>query len=257
MTVSVTHSTNGHIGEIQFAKPPLNFACPELLSKIADAIDMFDADREVRCIVLSSEGKSFCAGADLAGDESLNADDAMDSFGDIYGQARRIFARKKPMIAAIQGAAIGAGIGLALAADFRVAAPAARFSANFVRLGFHQGFAISVTLPRVVGQQRAAWMLLSAARIKPDDALAWGLADRLSGENDLMDVARAMAGEIAENAPLALRAVRKTMGDGFLDQIDAAIAHEHQQQALLKPTADYAEGVASVFERRAANFTGQ
>ena len=218
---------------------------------------MFDADPAVRCILLSSEGKSFCAGADLAGDDSIAKGDGMASIGELYVQAKRIFSRAKPMVAAVQGAAIGAGLGLALTADFRVAAPAARFSANFVRLGFHQGFAISHTLPRLVGEQRAAWMLLSAARIKPEEALGWGLVDRLSGEANVMEAARTLAGEIAANAPLALVAVRRTLVGDLAEQVDAAMRHEHEQQTVLKPSADYAEGVASVFEWRGANFTGR
>jgi len=257
MSIEVTTGVNGAIGEIRFAKPPFNYACPELLRQIADAIDLFDADPAVRCIVLSSEGKSFCAGADLAGDESLTTGDGMDAISRLYEQALRIFRRKKPLVAAIQGAAIGAGLGLALAADFRVAGPGARLSANFVRLGFHPGFALTVTLPRLVGAQKAAWLFLSAERAKPEDALAWGLVDRIASGDDLMSEARAFASEIAENAPLALVAIRQTLVAGLADACEAAMRHEHEQQTILKATADYAEGVASVFERREARFTGQ
>jgi enoyl-CoA hydratase/carnithine racemase len=257
MSIEITAGRNGAIGHIRFAKPPLNYACPQLLRQIADQIDIFDADPEVRCLLLSSEGKNFCAGADLAGDESITASDGMASIASLYEQAIRIFRRKKPMVAAIQGAAIGAGLGLALTADFRVASPTARFSANFVRLGFHPGFALTQTLPRLLGEQKAAWMMLSAERVKPEAALAWGLADRLAGEDDLMDVATAMAGEIGENAPLALVAVRQTLIAGLPEQLEAAMRHEHEQQTILKATADYAEGVASVFERREAKFTGR
>lgn len=256
MSISITTQISGHVGEIRFAKPPLNYACTELLRQIADRIDAFDADPQVRCLLLWSEGKSFCAGADLAGDEAITSTDGMDSIAQLYAQAQRIFARKKPMVAAIQGAAIGAGLGLALTADFRVAAPAARFSANFVRLGFHPGFGLSHMLPRLLGHQRAAWLLLSAARIKPGEALDWGLVDRLSGQDDLLDTARALAGEIAENAPLALIAVRQTLIAGLAEELQRTMRHEHTQQAWLKQTGDYAEGVASVFERRAARFTG-
>ncbi len=263
MTITVTRaftpstSGNGAIGEIIFSKPPLNYACPEMLGQIADAIDAMDADNAVRCILLRSEGKAFCGGADLAGDASLTGNHAMDAISGLYAQAMRIFRRKKVIIAALQGAAVGAGLGLALAADFRIAAPAARLSANFVRLGFHPGFALSCTLPRLVGEQRAAWMMLSAERVKPDAALAWGLVDRLAEPEALVDGARAMAAEIAQNAPLALLAVRKTMQAGLADAAEAALAHEHAQQAILKQTDDYAEGVASVFARRDANFTGR
>lgn len=257
MSIDVITSVSGHIGEIQYSKPPLNYACPELLSRIADAVEAFDADPAIRCILLSSEGKCFCAGADLAGDESLTSEDGMDSVARLYAQALRLFRRKKPMVAAVQGAAVGAGLGLALAADFRVAAPAARFSANFVRLGFHPGFALTYTLPRAIGEQKAALMMLSARRTKPAEALAWGLIDRISGEDDVLEQARTLAAEIAENAPLALVAVRKTLVGGLADAAQAAMKYEHGQQSMLKQTGDYAEGVSSVFERRPANFTGR
>jgi enoyl-CoA hydratase/carnithine racemase len=257
MTIEIAANRYDAIGHIQFAKPPFNYACPELLRQIADQINAFDADPAVRCMLLSSDGKSFCAGADLAGDESIASRDGMTSIASLYEQAIRIFARKKPMVAAIQGAAIGAGLGLALTADFRVASPTARLSANFVRLGFHPGFALTQTLPRLVGEQKAAWMMLSAARVKPDEALNWGLVDRVSGDDDLMNAASAMAAEIAENAPLALVAVRQTLIAGLPERLEAAMRHEHAEQTILKRTADYAEGVASVFERRDANFLGR
>lgn len=257
MTISVTTTSRGHVAEVRFARPPHNFASPELLEKIADALEAVDADPELRCSVLSSEGKSFCAGADLAGDESIAGGEGMASIGQLYVQAERIFRRKKPMVAAVQGAAIGAGLGLALAADFRVAGPGARFSSNFTRLGFHPGFAITHTLPRVVGTQRAGWMMLSSERVKPDAAFAWGLADRLAPEGGVAEAALAMAGEITTNAPLALVAVRATWADGLADRVVAALRHEHEEQTALKGTADYAEGVASVFERREANFIGR
>jgi enoyl-CoA hydratase/carnithine racemase len=257
MTIQVSTTCVGHIGEIRFSKPPYNYACPELLGSIADAIDAMETDDAVRCIVLSSEGKSFCAGADLAGDSSLTSGDGMESIARLYAQALRLFRRKKPVVSAIQGAAIGAGLGLALATDFRVASPAARFAANFVRLGFHPGFALTHSLPSLIGQQKAAWMMLSATRVKPDEALLWGLVDRISGPDDVLDQARAMATKIAENGPLALAAVHRTLRMGRVEGAEAAMRHEHAQQAVLKSTEDYAEGVASVFERREANFIGR
>lgn len=255
MTVTITR--HGHVAEIVFDAPPHNFASVEVLKRIADAIEAADADPEVRCLVLASEGKSFCAGADLAGDEQIVGEGGMDSIGLFYHHAERMFRRTKPMVAAIQGAAVGAGLGLALAADFRVAGPGARFVCNFVRLGFHPGFAITRTLPAVVGHQRAGWMMLSAERVKPDDAHAWGLADRLCAAGEERAKAQRMAQEIATNAPLALLAVRKTWLGEIGDDVVSATRHEHTQQTILKATADYAEGVASVFERRDAKFVGR
>ena len=255
--ISVTTQVEGHVAEIRFAKPPHNYACPELLHGIADALEEIDARADVRCSLLIAEGKAFCAGADLAGDESIASGDGMAAIGALYVQAERLFRRRKPMVAAIQGAAIGAGLGLALTADFRVAGPRARLSANFVRLGFHPGFGLTYTLPRLIGTQKAGWMMLSAERMKPEDALAWGLVDRLAEEDALVDEARRMAREIAANAPLAVVDVRATLMAGVADGAAAAMKHEHARQTLLKTTEDYAEGVASVFERRDANFQGR
>lgn len=257
MSITVNTSRRGHVGEIRFARPPHNFASPALLSQIADALEAFDTENAIRCTVLASEGKSFCAGADLAGDDALTGDGGMDTVGQLYAQALRLFRRKKPMVAAVQGAAVGAGLGLALCADFRVASPAARFAANFTRLGFHPGFGLSHSIPHLIGAQRAAWMMLSSARIKPEEALQWGLIDRLVAEDALVDEAHNMAAEIAENAPLALLAVRATQQAGYADAIEATLRHEHTQQTILKATSDYKEGVASVFERRAARFEGR
>lgn len=257
MTIAIETDVHGVVGEIRFARPPHNFACPDLLRGIADALEAFDAEPQVRATVLVAQGKAFCAGADLAGDESIAGAAGMDAIGGLYTQATRLFRRAKPMVAAIHGAAIGAGLGLALSADFRVAGPGARLSSNFVRLGFHPGFGLTVTLPRLLGPQRAAWMMLSAERVKPADALAWGLVDRLAPAGEERATALAMAAEIAANAPLALLAVRATVTAGLADDVTAAMRREHAEQTALRATADYAEGVASVFERREANWTGR
>jgi enoyl-CoA hydratase/carnithine racemase len=254
----VTAEVSGQVGKITFANPPLNFATTDMLKEIADAIEAMDKDPQVRCLLLQSIGKQFCAGADLQhGDANAEGDAGVSAIDRMYAQAARLFQRRKPMIAAIQGAAVGAGLGLALSADFRIAAPEARFSANFVRLGFYPGFGLTCTLPRLVGQQRASWMMLSAERVKPQDALVWGLVDRLVEAGSLAASAEAMANEVAENAPLSLLAVRNTFAGQLGDEVKAAMKRELANQAELRETHDYAEGVASVFERRAANFIGK
>lgn len=246
------------LGIITLANPPLNFLSVELLAEIADAVDACDADPRVRVIVLRAQGKTFCAGADLVGGAAGESGaDGLAAIRRLYDQALRLFRRRKPMVAAIGGAAVGAGLGLALSADFRVATPVARFSANFVALAFHPGFAISHTLPRVIGGQRAGWMMLSAARVKGGQALEWGLVDRLVEADDLDAAAQAMAQEMAVNGPLALMAVRATMVRGLADAVAATLDHELAEQAILRETADYAEGVAAVFARRPARFTGR
>jgi 2-(1,2-epoxy-1,2-dihydrophenyl)acetyl-CoA isomerase len=138
--------------------------------------------------------------------------------------------------------------------DFRVAAPEARFSANFARLGFHQGFGLSVTLPRLIGHQAAAEMLYTGRRVKGDEAVEMGLADKLAPLESVRDAAHEWAPEIALSAPLAVRSIRTTLRAGLADAIKAATDHEAIEQARLQTTTDWKEGVAAMAERRTPNF---
>ncbi|MFN8025667.1 MAG: enoyl-CoA hydratase/isomerase family protein [Acidimicrobiia bacterium] len=196
-------------------------------------------------------GKNFCAGADLTGG------DVLDNTASLYASAARMFTGTKPIVAAVQGAAIGGGLGLALAADFRVASPETRFSCNFAKLGFHQGFGISVTLPRVVGMQKALELMYTAVDVRGDEALRIGLADRVVPADEVRAAATAFAREIAANGPLAIQSIRTTMRGDLAELVQAATTHEAKEQARLRETDDFREGVAATAERRAPNFTGQ
>jgi enoyl-CoA hydratase/carnithine racemase len=254
--MTVTRTDHGHVAELIFSHPPHNHATVEVLRDIADHLDSIDADPGIRAVVLGSEGRIFCAGADLASKGGFGGSGEGDPLDEFYAQALRIFAAKTPMIAAIQGATIGAGLGLACVADFRVAAPEARFSGNFTRLGFHPGFGLTVTLPRLIGVQRASEMFLTSARYKPEEVAPWGLVDRLTDSGGALAGAHKLAAEIAGNAPLAVVSTRETLRMGLADAVREQLKREHGEQKWLQQTADYAEGVASVFERREANFTG-
>jgi enoyl-CoA hydratase/carnithine racemase len=256
MNEHVDLQRRGHVALLTFQNPPLNFATVGLLRLIADALDRSDADDAVRAVVLASEGKSFCAGADLVSPNGFGAEGS-DPLREFYDQALRIFASRKPIVAAVQGAAIGAGLGLAVAADFRVASPEARFSANFVKLGFHPGFALTHTLPRVIGQQRAAQMFLSGARYKTEEVAGWGLVDRVASTESLREATLQFAEEIAENAPLSLLSTRATLRGDLLEKVRATLVHEHGVQIGLQKTEDFAEGVRAMTERRPGNFKGR
>lgn len=256
MNTYVTTSLNGHIGEIVLQNPPHNHVSVAVLGALADALEQFDADPACRVVVLRAAGKAFCAGADLAAPDGLGGG-PVDPLRDFYDQAEHLFANTKPIVAAIQGAAVGAGLGVALMADFRVASTNARFAANFTRLGFHPGFALTYTLPRAIGVQRANLMFMTSRRVKAEEALAWGLVDVLAAPEALDEAAMTLAAEIAVNAPLSLIATRKTIRADLCAHVKAALVREHAAQTPLRTTADYAEGVASVFERRPAQFIGR
>ncbi|MEW5684949.1 MAG: enoyl-CoA hydratase/isomerase family protein [Pseudomonadota bacterium] len=246
----------GHVAVVTLDRPPHNFVSVEFMADLADAMEAADASSAARAIVLQSEGKTFSGGADFASPTDKVAS-GMDGVNALYDQAVRLFSVATPIVAAVQGSAVGAGLGLALVADFRVAAPEARFAANFVKLSFHPGFGLTHTLPRLVGQQRAALMFLTGRRIKAEEGLAWGLVDEVVPADELRAAALKLAAEIAENAPLAVAATRKTLRAKLAADVRAQTGVEHAEQAILRATEDFAEGVRSVAERRPGNFVGR
>lgn len=242
------------VATVTFARPPNNFFDLELVTAIADACEQLDRERSCRAIVLRGLGKHFCAGAKLeAGAEDLISRAAGET-NPLYAQAVRIAECAVPMVAAVQGAAIGGGLGVALVADFRVASPSARFAANFAQLGMHHGFGISVTLPGVVGQQHAMDLLYTGRRVAGDEALRMGLVDRLVAEDELLSTATALAQGIAGSAPLAVRSIRETMRGDLAARMASATLREHAEQRALRATADHREGVTSYAERRPGRF---
>jgi 2-(1,2-epoxy-1,2-dihydrophenyl)acetyl-CoA isomerase len=250
-TEAVSVAVADHVGTVEIHRPPHNWFDVGVMTALADAILGLDDDPACRAVVLCSEGKNFCAGADLSGS------DLIDNTATLYTQAVRIFSNHTPIVAAVQGAAVGGGLGLSLAADFRVASPETRFACNFAKLGFHQGFGISVTLPAVVGQQRALELMYTGADVRGEEAARIGLADRLVPAEQLRDASHAFAAEIAASGPLAVEAIRQTMRGDLAERVRAATAREHTEQQRLRATDDFREGVAATAERRPPRFTGR
>ncbi len=256
MKEQVEVEIHGHVALLQFGNAPHNYATIALMRLIADRLDELGRDMQIRAIVLAAQGKTFCAGADLVSANGFGGATS-DPLREFYDQVLRVYAAPKPIVAAVQGAALGAGLGLAVAADFRVVAPEARFAANFTKLGFHPGFGLTHTLPRLLGPARAAEMFMTARRYSADECAGWGLYERMVDADKLRASALQFAAAIAENAPLALLATRATLRAGLQEQVTAAIAEEHRQQLLLQPSEDFAEGIRAVSERRPGNFRGR
>src|SRR5438067_3514029 len=141
------------VATVELRRAPNNFFDLAMIRRIADVYEALATDTNARAVVLCADGKHFCTGADFSSGGTGGGP------GDLYREAVRIFAADLPVVAAVQGAAIGGGLGLACSADFRVASAQARFSANFAQLGFHHGFALSATLPAIVGQQHTLDLL--------------------------------------------------------------------------------------------------
>jgi enoyl-CoA hydratase/carnithine racemase len=242
------------VATVEIHRPPDNYFDVGLIRSLAELYETIDGRDDCRAIVLCAEGKHFCAGADFR----ARPGDGEDTSGStLYGEATRLFRAATPVVAAVQGAAVGGGLGLACSADFRVASPEARFVANFARLGFHHGFALSISLPPIVGRQRATELLLTGRRVKGDEAFAMGLCDQLVDQAEVRDHAHALAAEIASSAPLAVRSIRATLRRPLLDELDAALEREGAEQDRLRATHDWGEGVRAMAERRQPNFEGR
>jgi enoyl-CoA hydratase/carnithine racemase len=254
----------GAVALIEIRRPPLNFFDVALIQEIGAALEALDEDVGCRAVVLAAQGKAFCAGANFGDGSQLDAQgrrpgepEGGGMAGHLYMQAIRLFETKKPIVAAIHGAAVGGGLGLAMVADFRVTCPEARFAANFTRLGFHPGFGLTTTLPEAIGRQNAALMFYTSRRVGGEEAHRLGLADVLVPQSEVRAAAMKLAGEIAENSPLGLIATRATMRAGLAQRVRAATQHELAEQDKLRKTEDFKEGVRATSERRLPNFVGR
>lgn len=247
-------SREGRVGVVEIDRAPLNFFDVTLIDTLVQQMQALDADPDCRAIVLAAAGKVFCAGADFGG--GVDPEEGARMAEALYGNAIRLFEIATPIVAAVQGPAIGGGLGLALTADFRVTSDAARFSANFAVLGMHCGFAISTTLPRVVGQNAAAMMLFTGRRLTGTQAHEIGLADVLVAQGEECRAARELATEIAAAAPIAVQDMRRTLRAGLADVVRSTLAHELAQQRIHMTTADFREGIRAASKRETPAFTG-
>ena len=245
----ISVSIKQHLAYVEINRPPNNFFDANLIQQIADAYESLDEEDECRVILLKSEGKNFCAGANFGQDEDML--DKSVPYKKLYAQAVRLFRTRTPVIAVVQGAAIGGGLGLALSADFRVACHEARFAANFAKLGFHPGFGSSITLPRVVGVQKAMDMLFTARRVTGEEAFKIGLADKFCSKEKITEEAEQLAMEIASSAPMAVESIRSTLRGNLADQI---VDWELSEQVRLQKTEDFKTGIAASLSRETPQF---
>ncbi len=244
----------GHIATVSLNRPPHNYLDAALVGKLADALMELDHDSNYRAIVLTSQGKSFCAGADFLSGPELTAREGIERF---YSQALRLFEIQTPIVAAVQGPAIGAGLGLALVADFRVVCDETTFSANFNRLGIHPGFGLTYTLPALIGVQKASLLFFTGRRVKGPEAVTLNLADELVQQRDIVRHAQALAHEISLSAPLAVLTTRRSVRGDFAQKVRAMNEQERELQIEQFKSEDFREGVAAMSERRPPAFRGR
>jgi len=239
-----------------------NSMTPELLGAFAVALAAARADAGLRCLIITGTGTCFSAGADFT--SILQVDDAAgpprapsEKWMAMYQPFLGVLDLEVPVIGALNGHAVGGGFGLALCCDLRIAARGARYGANFARLGLHPGMAISYLLPRLVGVARAAEMLFTGALIDGETAERIGLASSAHAADEVLPRARELARAIAANAPTAVRETKRSLYRGLGWEPRAAAYAEAFAQAESLATADAAEGIAALLEKREPQFTGR
>jgi enoyl-CoA hydratase/carnithine racemase len=246
--------TSDGVATVELQRPPSNYFDVELIGSLADAYEALGSDPRCRAILLCSQGRHFCAGAKFGGAERPGAPwDPVD----LYREAARLLEATRPVVAAVQGAAVGGGLGVACTADFRVCTPTTRFSANFARLGIHHGFGLTATLPRIIGPQRTRLLLLTGRAVSGTEALELGLADVIADPEGLRSAARALAVELASAAPLAVASIKQTLDDGRSERFREATARELREQSVHFGTRDFVEGVDAAAARREPVFEGR
>ncbi len=234
-----------------------NTAIPEFLA----AIDRIHDDRSVRCVILTGNGPSFCAGGNIndmkrqASPEVSEMDIRQDYRRGIQRLALSLFNLEVPVIAAVNGHAIGAGLDLACMCDIRIASEKAKFAESFVKLGIIPGDGGAWLLPRIVGMSRAAEMSFTGDTIGAQQALEWNLVSRLVPHDELLPVARELAGRIAANAAHSIRLTKRLMREAIHSRLDTVLELSAVFQAVCHKTPDHSEAVNAFLEKRAPRFS--
>jgi enoyl-CoA hydratase/carnithine racemase len=236
----------------------MNVLSRALVAELGEHARRVAVDDTVRAVVITGAGsRAFCAGANLKERRGWTDDDVRRWLVELHARLREVERCPKPWIAAINGLALGGGCELALACDLRVMDPAAQIGLTEVRIGIIPGGGGTVRLARVVGLGRARDLILTGRRVEADEALAIGLANRISAAGQVVDAALALGHEIAANAPVAVAAAKASIEDAWDLPLDAALDREraHYEQPLR--SEDRLEGLAAFAEKRPPQWRGK
>jgi len=232
-------------------------------AEVLAALERIETDASVRCVVLTGAGKAFCAGGNVKDMHERAQSFAVPPFElrqwyrhGIQTIPLALWRLEVPVIAAVNGPAIGAGFDLTMCCDIRIAAESARFAESYARLGIIPGFGGTWLLPRLVGMSKAAEMSFTGDTVDAHDALACGLVSQVVAPDELLPAAQAMAERIAANPPHALRMIKKLLREGVHNKLDTQLEMSAAFQALAHHTLDHREALAAIFEKRDPAFKG-
>lgn len=249
---------DGGILQICLNRPEqLNALSRELLEQLAQQFQAAEQDASVRAILLTGNGKAFCAGADIKQLAALNSAQGLEYA--TFGQAvfRRLELMGKPSLAAIQGVALGGGCELAMAATLRIATMNASFGQPEVKLGLIPGFGGTQRLSRLIGKGRALAVCLTGRRITAEEAYQWGLINEMTGPDDLVSRALFILHECIQYGSVALKSIIEVIHQGYDLSLDKAFKLEAEYFGRCCETADKTEGVNAFLEKRTAVFSGK
>ena len=244
-------SKQGHVGIVTMNRPEtLNALSSAVFADLLKAFDVVENDEEIYVVVVTGAGRSFVAGADISEMATMNVVEGKN-FGDLGNQAMlRLERMEKPTIAAINGFCLGGGCELAMSCDFRICSDTAVFGQPETGLGITPGFGGTQRLARLVGPGMAKQMIYTARNIKADEAYRIGLVNAVYPLSDLYAAAEKLAGQIAGNAPIAVRASKQAINDGLQVDIDRAVVIEEKAFGSCFQSADQQEGMGAFLEKR-------
>lgn len=263
MYETLLHEKENGVATLSLNRPEvLNAFDGRLHRDLHDALDRVAEDAEVRCVVLRGEGRGFSAGADLRGEDLRRDGGEAPDLGEYLRRTysatiTKITSMEKPVVASLHGPVYGAGVGLALACDLRIAAESAKFSVAFVKIGLMPDAGVSFFLPRVVGLGRAMEMSMLGDAVDAGEALRAGLVNRVVPDDALAGETAALAGRMAAMPTRTLGRIKRALYASFESDLAAALEGEAEGQTFCGYTEDHREGVAAFFEKREPRFTGR
>ena len=253
----------GHVAVLTLNRPrKLNALDGELRDAMHDAVATVQADDDVRAVVFTGAGRGFCSGADLTSGGrgepvTPTQNDRLDDLGWVGRQALAVYGLDKPVIAAVNGVAAGAGMSLALACDMRVGSENARFKTVFIERNLSPDSGMSFFLPRIVGYSRAADLIYTSRTVDAEEAHRIGLLDRLVDHDELLERAVEVASQMADWPPLALRVSKRVLQHNMECDLDTALRYELTSLSYgNRATNDRKESLAAFREKRKPTYTG-
>ena len=252
----IREERRGHVGLVTLNRPEvLNALSPELMSELVPSLEALDVDPEIRCLVLTGSDKAFAAGADIS--HMATASTATMWQDNMIGVWDRIAALKTPIIAAINGYALGGGCEIALMCDLIIAGETAQFGQPEVSIGVIPGAGGSQRLLRVLGKALTSELVLTGRRFSAQEALQWGLINKVVPVEQLLDEAIAMAETIAQKPPIAIQMAKAAIREGLESGLSPALSHERTLFYSLFGTDDQKEGMQAFLEKRKPEFKGK